>query len=171
MRCITTAECEEKVQGLNLKIEGEFVRLINGRVPVSREFQIPDSTRRQALAINEVFRAFPDDTREWLLWALEWDIWPSEEYPELWDEIREHHGEHRWLINAPGHLFAQNEKGLARGMMRLAMLFGWTAFLIPVPASFVVFIDDDELMSLDAPDASSISALAARVDDIWPKPL
>ena len=171
MRCITTAECEEKVQGLNLKIEGEFVRLINGRVPVSREFKIPDSTRRQALAINEVFRAFPDDTREWLLWALEWDIWPSEEYPELWDEIREHHGEHRWLINAPGHLFAQNEKGLARGMMRLAMLFGWTAFLIPVPASFVVFIDDDELMSLDAPDASSISALAARVDDIWAKPL
>jgi hypothetical protein len=167
MRCITAAECEEKVQGLNLKIEGEFLRRINGRPPVSREFKIPDSTRRQALAINEVFRAFREDTSEWLLWVLEWDIWPNEEYPELWDEIREHHGEHRWLINAPGHLFARQEKGLARAMMRLAMLFGWTAFLIPNPASFVVFIDDDELMSIQAKDMSSVSDLAAQVENLW----
>ena len=170
MRCITTAECEEKVQGLNLKIEGEFVRLINGRVPVSREFKIPDSTRRQALAINEVFRAFPDDTREWLLWALEWDIWPSEEYPELWDEIREHHGEHRWLINAPGHLFAQNEKGLARAMMRLAMLFGWTAFLIPDPASFIVVLGSDEHLDLSASAAITIADVAADITELWTKP-
>jgi len=171
MRCITTAECEDKVQGLDLKIEGEFLRLINGRAPVSREFKIPDSTRRQALAINELFSAFPDDTSEWLLWALEWSVWPNETYPELWEEIREHHGEHRWIIHAPGHLFAQHEKGLARGMMRLAMLFGWTAFLIPSPVSFVVFIDDDELMSLDAPGASSISDVAAKIRDLWAKPL
>ncbi len=167
MRCITTAECEEKVQGLNLKIERELLRRINGTPPVSREFKIPDSTRRQALAINAVFHAFREDTSEWLLWALDWDIWPNEEYPELWDEIREHHGEHRWLINAPGHLFAQNEKGLARAMMRLAMLFGWTAFLIPNPASFVVFIDDDELMSIQAKDMPSISDLAAQIENLW----
>jgi hypothetical protein len=169
MRCITLAECEEKVKALNLEIEGVFVRRINGNAPVSRRFKIPDSTRRQALVINEVFRAFSDDTSEWLLWVLDWDRWPNEEYPELWEEIREHHGEHRWLIDARGHLFSQNEKALARGMMRLAMLFGWTAFLIPTPVSFVVFIDDDELMNLDAPNASSISEVAAKVEDLWAK--
>jgi hypothetical protein len=51
------------------------------------------------------------------------------------------------------------------------MLFGWTAFLIPDPASFVVFIDDDELMSIEAEDMSSISDLAARIKDLWSKPL
>jgi len=171
MRCMTTPECEEKVKTLNLEIDGEFVRRIDGRAPVSREFKIPDSTRRQALAINELFRAFSDDTSEWLLWVLDWDRWPNEEYPELWNEIREHHGEHRWLIDARGHLFAQDEKALACGMMRLAMLFGWTAFLIPNPVSFVVLIDDDELMSLDAPDATSISDVAAKIGDLWAKPL
>jgi hypothetical protein len=171
MKCITDAECEQKVQGLHLRIEGQLLRRIKGRAPATLDLKIPDSTRRQALAINEVFRAFPDDTSEWLIWALEWDVWPSEEYRELWDEIREHHGEHRWLINAPGHLFAQNEKGLARAMMRLAMLFGWTAYLIPNPAFFVVFIDDDELMSIQAKDMPSISGLAAKIDDIWAKAL
>jgi hypothetical protein len=167
MRCITSAECEQKIRSLHLGIEGQFLRSIRGRAPATVDFKIPDSTRRQALVINELFSAFPDDTSEWLLWALEWDIWPNEEYPELWNEIREHHGEHRWLINAPGHLFAQSERGLARSMMRLAMLFGWTAFLIPVPAPFMVFIDDDELMSIAAEDLSSISALAAKVRDLW----
>jgi hypothetical protein len=171
MRCITTAECEHKVKNLNLKIEGVFLRRINGKAPATLDFTIQDSTRRQALVVNELFSAFSDDTSEWLLWVLDWDLWPNEEYPELWNEIREHHGEHRWLIDARGHLFEQNEKGLARGMMRLAMLFGWTAFLIPDPASFVVFIDSDELMSIQAADGSSISDLAARVKDLWAKPL
>jgi hypothetical protein len=171
MRCITTAECEQKARSLNLRIEGKLLKDINGRVPTAFDLRIPDSTRRQALAINELFRAFPADTSEWLLWALEWGIWPNEEYPQLWDEIREHHGEHRWLIDARGHLFAQNEKGLARGMLRLAMLFGWTAFLIPTPASFVVYIDHDEVMSIQADDASSVYGLATRVKALWAKPL
>jgi len=171
MMCITTAECEEKVLGLDLEIEGPFLRRIHGKVPATRDFRIVDSTRRQALVINEVFSAFPEGTREWLLWVLDWDLWPNEEYPELWTEIREHHGEHRWLMDARGHVFSSQEKGLARGMMRLAMLFGWTAFLIPVPASFVVFIDSDELMSIQAADRASISDLAAKVEDLWAKPV
>jgi hypothetical protein len=170
MKCITTAECTQKVKSLKLTIEGEFLRLVNGRGPASQRFKIPDSARRQALAVNELFRAFPDDTTEWLLWALEWDVWPNEEYPELVEEIREHHGEHRPVIEAPGHLFAQHERGLARGMTRLAMLFGWTAFLIPAPVSFVVFIDDDELMRLDAADASTIAELGETIRDLWTKP-
>src|SRR6202011_1493422 len=114
MRCITTDECEQKARSLNLRIEGQFLKKINGHNAATADFRIPDSARRQALAINELFRAFPPDTSEWLLWALEWGVWPNEEYRELWDEIREHHGEHRWLIDARGHLFTRNEKGLAR---------------------------------------------------------
>jgi hypothetical protein len=170
MRCLTPAECEEKVRSLDIKIEGAFVTLIKGRPPVTREFKIPDSARRQALAVNALFRAFPDDTKEWLLWSVEWGVWPNEEYPELVDQIRERHGEHRPLFEAPGHLFAEDERGLARGMMRLAMLFGWTAFLVPNPAPFVAYIDEDELMSLDAPDAAAISELTATITDLWTKP-
>jgi hypothetical protein len=54
MKCITTAECERQAKSLNLSIEGEFLKLINGRPPASQEFKIPDSARRQALAVNEL---------------------------------------------------------------------------------------------------------------------
>jgi hypothetical protein len=171
MRCITATECEQEVRRLDLKIEGVFLRRINGKVPATLISKIQDSTRRQALVINELFSAFPSNIDAWLLWVLDWDLWPNEEYPELWNEIREYHGEHRWLIDARGHLFAKNEKALARGMMRLAMLFGWTAFLIPDPATFVVFIDSDELMCIQAADQSSISELAAKVNALWTMPL
>jgi hypothetical protein len=158
------------VGGLDLKIEGQRLKLINGRAPASRELKIPDSARRQALGVNHLFGAFPDDTKEWCLWALEWGAWPEEEYPELWYEIREHHGERRPIREAPGHLFAQNEQGLARGMTRLAMLFGWTAFLIPDPASFVVRLDVRELMDIAASAETATADVATEITELWTKP-
>jgi hypothetical protein len=170
MKCMTAAECQQKAQGLNLEVDGQILRLINSMVPASRRLEVPDSARRQALGVNALFRAFPDDTKGWLLWALEWGAWPDEEYPELWYEIREHHGERRPIIEAPGHLFSQNEQGLARGMTRLAMLFGWTAFLIPDPASFVVRLDCHELMELAASRGSAITDVATEITELGTKP-
>jgi hypothetical protein len=170
MRCLTIAECEDEAQILDLKIKRRRLKAIHGRAAASKELKIPDSARRQALGVNALFRAFPDDTREWLLWALEWGAWPDEEYPELWYEIREHHGEHRPIKEAPGHIFAQNELGLARGMMRLAMLFGWTAFLIPNPVSVVARLDKEELMELTAASATTIADIATEITELWTKP-
>jgi hypothetical protein len=170
MRCISTAECEQKVQDLDLRIDGQVLRHINGRAPASRELKIPDSARRQALGVNALFRAFPDDTNEWLLWALGWGARLDEEYPELWYEIREHHGESRSIIDAPGHLFSQDEQGLARAMTRLAMLFGWAAFLIPDPASFVVLLGDDEHLDLSASAGITIGDVATEITELWTKP-
>jgi|SRR5579864_326579 len=170
MRCLSTAECKHGVQALDLLVEEKCVRLIKGKVPSFWELEIPDSARRQALGVNALFRAFSDDTNGWLLWVLEWGAWPDEEYPELWHEIREHHGEQRPMIEAPGHLFEQQERGLARGMMRLAMLFGWTVFLIPDPASFVVRLDARESMDLAAPAEGAIADVAAGITELWTKP-
>jgi hypothetical protein len=170
MRCLTAAECERKVGDLDLEIEGQSLRLIHGGAPASRELKIPDSARRQALGVNALFCSFPDDTSGWLLWVLAWGVWPDEEYPELWHEIREHHGERRPILEAPGHLFEQEEQGLARGMMRLAMLFGWTAFLIPDPTSFVVRLDARELMDLAGAAGDKIAHVAAEITELWTKP-
>jgi hypothetical protein len=170
MKCLTAAECEQSVQGLGLEIEEQRLGLIKGKVPSSWELEIPDSARRQALGVNALFRAFADDTNGWLLWVLEWGAWPDEEYPELWHEIREHHGERHPIIETPGHLFEQEEGGLARGMTRLAMLFGWSAFLIPDPASFVVRLDARERMDLAAPAGSAIDEVAREITELWTKP-
>jgi hypothetical protein len=170
MRCLTTAECEQMVQLLDLRIEGQRLRSINGRSPASQELKIPDSARRQALGVNVLFRALPDDTSEWLLWVLECGAWPDEEYPELWYEIREHHGESRPILEAPGHLFAQSEIGLARGMTRLAMLFGWTAFLVPKPVSLAARLDKADLMELSASSAAAVAAIGAEITELWTKP-
>ena len=170
MKCMTAAECQRKTQGLNLEVDGQSLRLINDMVPASRELEVPDSARRQALGVNALFRAFPDDTKGWLLWALEWGAWPDEEYPELWYEIREHHGERRPIIDAPGHLFSQDERGLARAMTRLAMLFGWTVFLIPDPASFIVLLGSDEHLDLSASAAITIADVGTEITELWTKP-
>jgi|SRR5579864_1323536 hypothetical protein len=170
MRCLGTAEREQKVLTLDLEVEEQCLGLIKGKPPSSWELQIPDSARRQALGVNALFRAFSEDTNGWLLWVLEWGAWPDEEYPELWREIREHHGERRPIIEAPGHLFEQQEQELARGMTRLAMLFGWTAFLIPDPASLVVRLDARERMDLAAPAESAIAGVAAEITELWTKP-
>jgi len=169
MKCMTSAECQQKARSLNLEM-GQVLTLINGAAPASWELEIPDSARRQALGVNALFGAFPGDTKGWLVWALEWGAWPDEEYPELWYEIREHHGESRPIIEAPGHLFTKDEQGLARGMTRLAMLFGWTAFLIPDPAGFVVRLDDDKLMALAASSGTAISDVATEINELWTKP-
>jgi hypothetical protein len=130
MRCLSVIECEQKIALLGVS-QGDgregYPAQLRGKNLLSSYLKIPDSCRSQALAINHLFNSYKRGT-QWLLWLKGWSSWPYESYPEVWDQVRQRHGEERPLIEAPGHLFSWAEKDLAGGMTRLAMLSlrSWT---------------------------------------------
>jgi hypothetical protein len=62
----------------------------------------------------------------------------------LFDSLRRGHGEHRALIDAPGHLFPAAEQAEAVAHCYLAVIFGWSAYLyLPSGAATVLFWEGD----------------------------
>lgn len=160
MRCLTTSECEREAQRLGLSLGAEFVSLMDGSEPKSVMLTIPRHSGEQALLINSLFKSH-SAARHWLLWLKAWGIFPTEEYPVIWEQLREKHGKSRPLIAAPGHLFGESEGEVALGMARLAMLFGWDAFFWTEPATTVGFMSHDNVLFLYAKDNDTLAAAMA----------
>ncbi len=51
----------------------------------------------------------------------------------LISSLRKSHGEHRLLIEAPGHVFASSEQDELIGWVSLMMCFGWDGYLFTSP--------------------------------------
>lgn len=171
MRCLSSIDCEQTIYSLGITlgtVRGEVNALDGRRVPATL-LGIPDSCRRQALGILGAFSFFepddeqPEQPKSFLLWLTGWGAWPNEEFPELWDEIRARHGETRARFEAPGHLFQPEETRLACGMTRLAMLFGWDAFLISAPFSFAMYMTNDNELFLYSRNSLFLEKLTASL--------
>ena len=98
---------------------------------------------------HEVFAAAPGDARaqqrlardlvSWLgefdsvlLWLTDWPFYQADEMA-LVSALRKSHGEHRMLIDAPGHVFAESERDELMGWVSLMMGFGWDGYLFAWP--------------------------------------
>jgi hypothetical protein len=158
MRILTTEECEDFAHRSGVSLSGNNVSLIAGRTPASATVKIPSPSRHQAIVANRIF-GLCDESRQWLIWILEWGVWSTEEYPEIWMQLRARHGDERLLYKAPGQLLSAAEGELARGLFRLAILFGWDALLIPDPPTVVAFVSHDECIDLYSTDAAMLNAL------------
>jgi hypothetical protein len=97
----------------------------------------------------EVFAASPRDARiqqflardlvTWLgefesalFWLTDWPFYEPYELT-LISSLRKGHGEHRPLIEAPGHVFAESERDELIGWVSLMMCFGWDGYLFTSP--------------------------------------
>ena len=163
MKCLTNTESEEFARSMGISLDRNVPTLIADAPPSSARVKIPLSSRGQAIVANRIFDA-SEESDGWLLWARSWGIWPTEEYREIWNAVRERYGEERFLIDAPGHHLDNTERDLARGLFRLTILFGWDALLITVPASFVTFVCHDELLFLYASDRVALDRLVADIE-------
>ncbi len=65
-----------------------------------------------------------------LLWVTEWGIWPSSENWHLYYRLRQSHGDHRLLDEAPGHLFLEYETEDLASFLQLSMLNGWGGYVL-----------------------------------------
>ncbi len=147
MRCLTKSESIAIMRELGFAPKGSGIEWLDGKASEGAEWSIVDSAAQQTRMAKSIFKLYPAKG-SCLIWLREWGVWPSSEFPQLWDEIRERHGEHRWIIDAPGHLFSETEMDLASGMARLVILFGWDALICSIPGSFVVSISHEEFFDV-----------------------
>lgn len=109
----------------------------------AQRFDIPeDAGRRVALVathLNE--RAGASST---LVWFTEWGVWPSSERRHIFDRFRASYGEHRRLIDVPGHLLSVEERDELLSLVTLGVLFLWDVYVVADNAPFVLHYSHDE---------------------------
>jgi hypothetical protein len=80
------------------------------------------------------------DQDSFLLWPVEYGIWPSLENLHLYYRVRMSYGDTRNLIDAPGHYFLPYENADLLTFLDLTIRLGWGAHLItsaPLPSCFL----------------------------------
>src|SRR6266540_778697 len=126
MRCLNDTECGEWLRHHRIPIEpygatwepGCFERLPQiGQVKLHRH---RTSLFRRILGVIGI-------ENEALLHCTDWGMYTPDEMSII-RAVRVGCGEHRELIEAPGHLFSKDESDLVLGMLSLIKYFEWTAY-------------------------------------------
>ena len=139
MRFYTTDECETWLTGRERSKPETVEGCLRHRIPYPREpyrmFYIA-----HWIATELTYR-MPT-----LLWVTEWGIWPSSENWHLYYRIRQSHGDHRLLAEAPGHLFLEYEAEELASFLQLSMLNGWGGYVLTHANYANAFFSHDEYL-------------------------
>ncbi len=90
---------------------------------------------------------------ETLLLVDDWAVWPSAQHMPLFTRFREALGEHRPLIEAPGHLVTSSEMDDAISIISTSLLFIWDCFGISASGKDAFYISHDEYLYFASRDA------------------
>jgi hypothetical protein len=86
-----------------------------------------------------------------MIWYREWGIWNKEDeetFSQTVLRLRAAMGEHRPLIDAPGHILTSEEYVDARALWAQPVLIGWDAILFPEKRDYFAFNSHDEVISI-----------------------
>ena len=137
MRCLTKEECSEWLRQHNI-LESPYRN--KETTDAYFQFKSPKASNEQMYLMRRLIGHRPkeDNGQEIgsilgefegaLLVFLDWSCYSTDEMT-LMTTLRSAHGEKRWLINAPGHLFSKDEDADLIGQSYLTLMFGWTAYL------------------------------------------
>jgi hypothetical protein len=98
---------------------------------------------------------------EMLLLIDDWEVWPSSQHMPLFTRFREALGEHRPLIEAPGHLVTAADDDDAVSIVATSLLFIWDCYGISSSGCDAFYVSHDEFCYF----ASSDPSVAARVTE------
>jgi hypothetical protein len=160
MKCLTNAECSDWLRNQRMVEEpyGE-------PLPVGshyKQFAPPTSARHLAAFSRHLFDWLGNyDTA--LLHITDWGLYKPDEMAVI-QAIRRSHGEHRMLIDAPGHLFEAKERDELIGMFYLTVMFGWSAYLYFPAAKATIFNWEGDLIDLWSADAEHFSKFSSIID-------
>jgi hypothetical protein len=130
----------------------------------SVEFALPtDSGRKVWLARFLYERLAPSP--ELLIWPGDWAVWPSSQHMPLFSRFRQAFGEHRPLIEAPGHLVTSDEIEDGVSILTVSLLFFWDCHLLTSSARDVVFVSHDEFGWYGSRDASMADSVRQQLKD------
>ena len=96
-----------------------------GRPEVTQSAQFP--LRPESRLASDLVRVF-SHFKVALLQITDWSLYQPDEMAVV-SAVRAAHGEHRRLIDAPGHLFSHGEGDLLIGLFTLAAAYHWSAYL------------------------------------------
>lgn len=107
------------------------------------DFWIPEDAGRRVYLVKLLF-SFLKPAKELLVWVGDWAVWPSGQHMPLFTRFREAFGEHRRLIEAPGHLVRASEGDDAQSILVVATLFLWNCHVLCGNGDEALFVSHDE---------------------------
>jgi len=129
MRAITKTEAQEWCRSHDIAIDDRGLPQPDFAETQGLDFKIPEDTGQRIALLHKLFRSVPPE-REILVWFDDWGVWPSGERKHMFERFRDSYGEHRWLSDAPGYLFATAERKDAISFAAFAILFLWDCHVL-----------------------------------------
>lgn len=145
MRFYTTDECEAWLKAR----ERSKPEAVNGRLPLRIPY--PREPYRMFFVAHRIATELTFRMPA-LLWVTEWGIWPSSENWHLYYRLRQSHGDHRLLDEAPGHLFLEYEAEDLASFLQLSMLNGWGGYVLTHANYANAFFSHDEYLDFYSDD-------------------
>jgi hypothetical protein len=112
----------------------------------------PDSGAKVSLARSLFSLVAPES--ETLLLIDDWAVWPTSQHLPLFMRFREALGEHRPLIEAPGHVVTSTDTDDAISIVATSLLFIWDCYGISSTGRDAFYISHDEYCYFASRDAS-----------------
>ena len=128
------------------------------------EFALPKDSGRKVWLATFLYGA-ADQSLELMIWLGDWAVWPSCQHMPLFTRFREAFGEHRPLIEAPGHLVTPDEVEDGISILTTSLLFFWDCHLLTASGRDVLFVSHDEIGWFGSRDASVASAVRQQLKD------
>lgn len=140
MQVLTRAETLKWLRANEIELHGQYgPRTSDLKV----SFSLPrDTAKRVALVLKhmEMFRI----SNRFAVVLTDWSVGLTPERMQEFLGFRLAHGESRWLIDAPGHLFARPELDSAKELVALAARFEWDCHAVTRQRKRQMFISHDE---------------------------
>lgn len=119
MRCLSIQEMEEWLSEVGIrKNDSGFPDLQN--LPAFRTF-LPEKVFQNQEVGREVVSIF-GNWKHLLVWIFDWPMYKQDQMAVVL-QLRKSNRESRDLVDAPGHLFSENEKELAAGIVGLCLMY------------------------------------------------
>jgi hypothetical protein len=100
-----------------------------------------------------------------LIWLGDWAVWPDRQHMPLFSRFRQAFGEHRTLIEAPGHIVAPDEIEDGVSILITSVLFVWDCHLLTSSGRDALFVCHDEWGCFGSRDASVASSVGEQLKD------
>jgi hypothetical protein len=148
MKCFTPSECSEWLRKLEI-VEAPY-SLDNSAEAYAFQFEPPSKPGRLTAFMRALFDAFGEFPGALLVFD-DWSLYHPDEMAII-ESLRRGHGEHRHLIDAPGHLFTSVEVAEAIGHCYLALMYGWSAYLYILSGAATVLFWEGDLVDIWSAD-------------------
>jgi len=158
MRCLTASECSEWLQQRSI-VELPYS---TNRQRISFQFEPPRNPRQLTAFVRGLFDAFGEFPGA----LLQFTDWTTSNPDELatFGALRRSHGEQRWLIDAPGHLFSPSEAAEAIGHCYLAASYDWSFYVYLASGAATIYFWEGDLIDYFGVDAALTKKICELVN-------